>query len=222
MKRAQIVNDIFNDIEFEIAQGIVSEGELGEGIEEVRSFQNKARIETFDLIKVTDRYRKVLGQIYQINDMQTTLMYEIALHLQSMQLQIQKITGKPELFLPITAQSFPEVSELSSPLSNEYTKIDERIASIPTAEDVRDVVKPEALQLEMKAVPVRIPIIGNLLTKLKIFFQKPALFYSRNLASQQLPINQVLGEHILQLERIIHNQQQQLDEPNARLNQQQD
>jgi hypothetical protein len=214
MKRSQVVNDIINDIEFEITQGIVSQGELGQGIEEVQRFQNKARIETFEKIKVTDRYRQVLGQIYQINDMQTTLLNEMGLALQSMQLKLQKLSDKPDLFLP--QKTYPGSQEAEDLLSS--TEIDEDfILEIPPADELKNSIKSNAIQLEMQVRPVKIPFIGKLLTKLKILYQRPALFYCRLLASKQITVNQVLGERILQLESLIKFQQQQIVELRSRL-----
>ena len=94
---------------------------------------------------------------------------------------------------------------------------DDYILELPPADELKNAVKSDAIQLEMQARPVKIPIIGKLLTKLRILYQRPALFYSRLLASKQTPVNQVLGDRILQLESLIKIQQQQIAELRARL-----
>ena len=84
-------------------------------------------------------------------------------------------------------------------------------------DEIAHVLRDDAIQVELQARPIHIPVIGWLLTKLRIFYQRPALFYTQLLSTRQAPVNRVLGDRILYLEGIVQMQQQQIEALSARI-----
>ena len=91
--------NIISDIEFELAQGMVAQEDIGEAVEAVKQFQNSARVKTFQTLKATDHYRESFNRLFQVTDMLTALLQEFALNLGSIKLQVDKLRGNPPRML---------------------------------------------------------------------------------------------------------------------------
>ena len=79
------------------------------------------------------------------------------------------------------------------------------------ADEILHAMRPETIAIPFQARAIRWPLIGWLLTKLRIFYQRPAMFYTALLSERQAPVNRVLGERILYLEALLQAQQQQIE-----------
>ena len=55
MAQSVNVQDILQDIDFEIAQGVILQDGLGQGVEAVKQYQNNIRVETFAWVPTTDQ-----------------------------------------------------------------------------------------------------------------------------------------------------------------------
>ena len=212
MTQSPIIKNILSEIEFEIAQGIVSHEDLGPCIEAVKQFQNKIRTKTFKSLKITDKHREILSRQFQTIDMLISLLQETALVLQSMQHDIKQLRQLPPITSQFSDAIFPKVPQELQPVSHEELAISlEKPLEIKPSDEIENAIKPEAIQVDLQARPIRWPVIGRLLTKLKIWYQRPALFYTQIFASRQAPVNQVLGDRILYLESFIQAQQGQIE-----------
>lgn len=234
--------DILQDIEFEIAQGLVSKEGVGPAIQAVRQFQNKARIETFEVIKANDPSREALGRQFQLADMLLNLLQEMDIQQKALQYEIESIRKmKPESLAPSPAGREPALPEgsddhaqqslSSAPLNSAIQTIQnyplnldlpQTEMEIRSREEVETAMSLEAIDVGLQVRPINLPIIGWLLTKLRILYQRPALFYTTLFAHRQAPINRLYGDRILYLESLIQLQQQQIQALNAHLNERPD
>jgi hypothetical protein len=210
MMHTLTAKEILDDIEFEIAQSIISLEELRDGIEAVRQFQNNVRQKTFESLKITDPYREVLSRQFQVNDMLISVLQEMALSIQSMQLEIKNLRQLPSTILQVP-RTVPHALKKDEVAPNEQLDLRETEYEIRSSDEIKNAMRPETIQVDLQARPIRWPVIGWLLTKLKIWYQRPALFYTQIFASRQAPVNQVLGDRILYLESYIQAQQGQIE-----------
>jgi hypothetical protein len=202
--------DILADIEFEIAQGIISE-ELGEGLEAIKKYQNKIRSQTFKNLRATDPYREIISNQFQITDMLIALLEEMALNLKAMQLEIKRLPHFSSSKQPDGIGSVPQVERK---LIHKTKSTGDYLASsleLPPTDEITDIMKPDAINVDLQARPVQWPVIGWLLTKLKILYQRPAFFYTQILVNRQAEVNRILGDRILQIESWISLQQAEIE-----------
>jgi len=204
------VQTILEDIEFEIAQGIISE-ELGEGIEAIKSYQNKMRSQTFKNLKLTDPYREIISRQFQTTDMLIALLQEMALNLQAMKLEIKRLhkffSNKQPEGIASAAQDDRKHTYTESSSGNYLSGVLE----LPSTDEINKAMKLEAIQVDLQVRPIQWPVIGWLLTKLKIFYQRPAFFYTQLLVNRQAEVNRTLGDRLLQIESLLSIQQTQIE-----------
>jgi len=216
MMHTLTAKEILDDIEFEIAQSIISLEELRDGIEAVRQFQNNVRQKTFESLKITDPYRDVLSRQFQVNDMLISVLQEMALSIQSMQLEIKNLRQLPSTILQ-APRTVPRALKKDEVAPNEQLDLREMEYEIRSSDEIKNAMRPETIQIDLQATPIRWPVIGRFLTKFKIFYQKPALYYTRIFAERQAPVNRTFGDHILYLETLIRAQQQQIEDLEAQM-----
>lgn len=226
MTNSPNVKDILNDIEFEIAQGIIAQEELRHAIEAIKQYQNSARAQTFKSLKATSPYRESLSRQYRINDMLTSLLQELALALQSMQNEVEKLRGLPPGILqPVEAEAVtaaPVETPQAPKESLEVKKVEaaglfDADLEIRPSDEIEYAMQPDTIRVDLQARPFKLPVIGWLLTKLKIFYQRPALFYTTLFSERQAPVNRIFGDRILYLESLVQAQQGQIKALKAQL-----
>jgi hypothetical protein len=210
------VQDILNDIEFEIAQGMISKEALGPALESVRQFQNRLRSETFKAIRLNDPYREVVSRQFQTIDMLLALLQEMALRIQTLQAALENLHHFPST-PPKTSttdsqtvgapQSNPPISPR---LLSDQTSANASGAKLRSQDEILQAIRPETISVSLQARRIRWPIIGRLLTRLRIFYQRPALYYTSLLSERQAPVNRILGDRILYLEALLKDQQEQI------------
>jgi hypothetical protein len=205
------VQDILQDIDFEIAQGVILQDGLGQGVEAVKQYQNNIRVETFDKLKLTDPYREILSRQFQINDMLITLLQETARTIQSMQHGLQNLNQ-----VPVRPTQGPGPGHAWQPdeTGKEVGEVDtwssEFVDSAPSTEEIENAMQPEAIQMDLQMRTINIPVIGWLVTRLRIFLHRPALFYTQIFSHKQAPVNRTLGDWILRLNNLIQIQNEQV------------
>jgi len=211
------VNDVVNDIEFELVQGAVSRDELGRALQAVRQYQNKVRTEALTSARHKDD-RQALRWQFRLNDMLLTLLQELIAALQALRLQQSRTVpnaGDPpptEAMGPIPLLS-GDAEESSAP-----EKAYEDWYYQKPSDEVEAARQPEALYLKSEVRASRLPLIGGLITYFKhLFFHLPALFYIQRLAERQVPINRLYGDWILHLYRVNRYQHEQIKHLNAQL-----
>ncbi len=214
-------HDILSDIEFELLQGSISQNELGESIKAVKQHANKLRGEIFDPARPLVDSRELISRQFQINDMLVTLLQEMAMALQAVQLDIQRIRQSMK-----TAPSRLSESVLSSPRN----KTDGTVSVAPAAQsdvddaafwwppaEVENAMRPEAIYPGLAVRGVRVPLVGGILMRARIALHNLALFYTQRLAGRQAEVNRTYGDWILHLDELQQRQQQQLKLISAQL-----
>jgi len=216
MAQSVNVQDILQDIDFEIAQGVILQDGLGQGVEAVKQYQNNIRVETFDKVKLTDPYREILGRQFQINDMLITLLQETAKTIQSMQHGLKNLNQVPARSKR-RADPGPtwQPDRTGKEVSDVDTWISEIEDSTPSTEEIENAMQPEAIQMDLQMRTINIPVIGWLVTRLRIFLHRPALFYTQIFSHKQAPVNRTLGDWILRLNDLIQIQNEQVGALNA-------
>jgi len=210
MSPSLTVEDVLTEVEFEIAQGIVSQKELSQAIDAVRGFQNKGRIETFKSLKTTDGYRETFARLFQLNDMLLSLIQEMALTLQAMQDEVKKLRKIPQITSRPAKFSLTEPESAIS-LSAEDREDFNPISDTSYQNELKQVMKPEAIHVDLQTSLSLIPIIGGLFNRLHVLYHRPAFFYTRMFANRQQVVNETFGEHILFLESLMLVQQRKIE-----------
>ena len=212
MARSYMVKDILDDIEFEILQGTIASQEIKKGLEDVRAYQNKARGEALARLKLTDPQREVFSRQFQIIDMLLNLMMELALTVQSTQADARRIglalPTRQETGSDRGANNLGDASRATvNPMAAEIVS---SLEFKPAAE-LESIMQPDTLAFEPQMQSIRIPVIGPLFTKLRLFYQRPALHFTRLLAHRQSEANRILSERLLFLEAVVEAQQAQIE-----------
>jgi hypothetical protein len=220
MKHAVTADDILHSIEFELAQGAISRTDLGDGLNAVRQFQNKARTATFESDKAFADTRALITQQYQINDMHLTLLQELTAALQAVQLDLRRVSQLPSREVsvaarpPATAQTQPSPSAVSLPPTD--WPLDDLSPAWPN-EPIENAMRPDLLKLKIDVRPSTTPLVGGLLRRVRAAFHSLTLFYLQQIGQKQTGVNQVYGERLLQLTDLVQQQQQQIEALHAQV-----
>lgn len=214
MKESLTAKQVLCDIEFELAQGAISQDELGQGIQAVRQFQNKTRAEAFQSGRRTADYREIASRQFQINDMLITLLQETAVKLQSLQLDLRRISG----LLPEEPPASTTPVDLAEEEPSRLLSAEHELLSVEAQAEPHDrlpgavqaLASGEHLHVGLEVRPVNAPLVGRLLTRLRAALHSLSLFYVGRLAGQQARANQALAESIQQLSRLLQHQQAQI------------
>lgn len=212
--RQLIVEDILNDIEFELAQGLVLKEDLGQGVQAVRAFQNKIRLEVLDESRRPPNLRTVVARLFQINDMLITLCQEFVAMGLSLRQSHQQIAALPAAPVPSLEPA------LSSHDLNVAADVDSALPATSWAPpaNVLNAMRTETLQVNLEPRPTSgFPIIGGLVYRFKTLLHNLSLFYTQQLAQKQVEVNRVYGEWILQLLQLSQDQQRQIEDLKTRL-----
>lgn len=213
MKHAVTTDDILHSIEFELAQSAISRTDLGEGVNAVRQFQNKARSATFEAGQALNDTRALINQQYQINDMHLTLLQEMTATIQALQLDVRRLGQLPPRTIAASAMN-TAAAEQSATIIVDAPPLDwpiEEPAIVWRDEPITNATKSDALKIKLDVRPSTLPIIGGLIRRLRSAFHDLTLFYLNQLAQKQTAINQVYGERLLQMSQLVAQQQQQID-----------
>jgi hypothetical protein len=210
--------DVLSDIEFEIAQSAVSRDDLGQAIQAVRQFQTKTRAEIFDTKTGALDQRQIISRQLQILEMQTTLLQETAAAIRSLQLDLRRVS---QTFAQRTSNLTSVSAGLAAPESAVANQAEALAdwsidAAFPleftpeTTEQVEQAMQRIALEVKVDARPVKVPLIGGLLQRLRTALHSLAWFYAQQVGQRQAPINRLYGEQLLHLMHLANAQQQQL------------
>lgn len=216
MKQKITAQDILNDIEFEIAQGMLSKQSFGPALEAVRQFQNRLRIQAFKSIKINHPQREIISKQFQTVDMLLVIVQEMALRIQALQNSLENLApehadklsiGQPsktsldnERLNPAFDTGFPSGGTPGGAASQ----------TARSPEEVLQAMRPETISVPLQVRPIRWPMLGGLLTRLRILYQRPAVHYTALLSERQAPVNRALGDRILYLEALLQEQNQRI------------
>lgn len=198
---------ILRDMEFEILQEIIHTDDLRQAVRELQRFQAQLRKEMGEK-NIPEPYRSVLARQTQAIDMVLALSEEIILRLERVQVSL---TGVRQ-WMP-QASPAPPSQPKSPALSPGQVWSQPAMPELPPLdrEAVQRVMRPETIWVEFQAKIYRIPLIGPLLTRLRLYYQRPAVFYSQILSNRQAEVNRVLGDYLLRLTERLEAQQRILE-----------
>ncbi|MEJ2211194.1 MAG: hypothetical protein P8129_19430 [Anaerolineae bacterium] len=208
MNNSPTANEILRDVEFEILQGALGQDDLGQALQAARRFHLQARQE---LLSASSRRRdrELAIRQFQINDMLLSLLQEMAARLRRLQVELHRTAG--------LVPGAP-VGSRSSEIDNEAATMDGRRPPWPPvsaldagAGEPKTTVEVNKLRVEANIRPVRLPLVGGLLTRLRAALHTLPVFYTQRLAEQQMEVNRILGQSLERLTGLVAEQQVQLE-----------
>jgi len=209
MKESRTTDRLISDIEFELAQGVTSTDDLGQAIQAVLQYQNKARSELLRASRIDSR--ELAACSFQINDMLLTLLQETIGRIQQMQMDLKGMRRLGPLPVSVAEQRgaiAPDRAESDRLVTHLYER--------PVAE-IEGAMRDGELQIDLDARPIRTPLVGTLLTRLRNALHNLPLFYVRRLAGKQAAINHVYGDWLLHLYRLLCRQRDEIAALNKQL-----
>jgi len=198
---------IAKDIEFEILLGAIPRENFGDAILAIKAYQGKLRGEVLGNIR-DSRVKEAFSEVFQIQDMLIVLLQEMSKTMVSLQASLPKIVnqGSPEALRPeeVTLTGWPGTGD----------------SLLPSVEpiEINKFLRPDLLRLDLEVRPSRLPVIGKLVQFIKIALHNLVLFYVNRLGAQQARINKMCGEQILELLKIVAEQQEQINSMSAFIN----
>lgn len=197
------VNEVLKEIEFEIAQGVVSRRDLRQAIQAVRQFQAKMRSEVFAASGSVSDLRDVAGRQFQVNDMLIALLQELSMAV--LEAQHESNRASQMLQHAVAQDLIPEAAG-----SDIHADSEEPPAWLPPAE-IEEAMRPDALTLKMEVRAPALPIVGGLLKRVRVVLHTLARFYVSRLAQKQAAINRTYGDWLLHMTRLSQRQQAEID-----------
>jgi hypothetical protein len=208
MKELRTTDRLISDMEFELAQGVVSTDDLGQAIQAVLQYQNRARSELLRTSPIDSR--EFAARSFQIDDMLINLLQETVGRIEQLQMELKGM--RPGAPLTSVARQYGGVAPDYVISDRLGTDLYERSpAEIETA------MRDAELQIGLDARPIKTPLVGMLLTRLRNAVHSLPLFYVRRLAAKQAAINHVYGDWILHLYRLLCRQQDEIEALNKQL-----
>jgi hypothetical protein len=211
MPRMLTTLDVLSDVEFELAQSVISHDELGRSLQAVRQFQTKTRTEIFNAKQAAVDQREILNRQLQVQEMQTTVLQAMATAIQTLQLDVHRVGQLPPRetgeTLPAAAYVPPAALTAASPSG---WPADDQQLLWPT-DLIEDAMKPDALKVTLEVRSSSTPVVGGILRRVRAAFHNLTLFYLQRISQKQTSVNQIYGERLLELSYLVQQQQQQIE-----------
>jgi hypothetical protein len=193
-------SDVLSDIEFELLQGVIVGGALGQAIAAVQKHQNQLRADAFRNGDKTMQVRDILSRQFQVNDMLLALLRELAVSMEATRLEQRRIAARA--IVPRFAEAEQARVELQAPVDGPLDALPGSIpleagVAWPQPIELMDLMGADALKVDLDVRPVRLPLIGDFLTRLRATTHSLVVFYVLRLGWRQAAINQVVGRWLL-------------------------
>lgn len=202
MKTSLNIQNVIADIEFELMQETIMTGDLGEGIQQIKSYQNQMRRQLFDKSTAMVALEEIAIKQFQINDILITLLQEVVIGQ-------RELTRKFEIF----GKKRHSLDTLSSTeLVEFYRRKDAQDAVVEERETVTvKSAMADDLSVQLTMQPTNVPLISSIINYVKIEFHNIVLFYLRLFAKKQVSVNQVYGDWLLYLNSLNRHNQEEID-----------
>jgi len=201
------VTDILGDIEFELAQGIVFQGDLGQSVQALRNYQNEVRTELLGQSHQSPNLREALARLFQVNDMLITLCQELSTELTAVRQSQRRIDLVPR---PLSSSTVQDYDAEARQIPTGFSEPSALPWSLP--ENVREAMRRDTLHVDLEVRALKIPLIGGVVRRFRLAIHNLALFYVQQLAHKQHSVNQVYGDWIGQLLYLSQELARQLDD----------
>jgi len=215
MKNSLKPENIIEEIQFELAQGLIRKEELGEAIRSVRNFSNKIRKEILENYPLDGKLREIFRKQFQLIEMLIKLIEENALLTQNLKIMINnRRVVNPGLDNNIPLDT-PAVRKADSSTGGENLLLNQNYYLL-NQEEILKVIAPKTLKIDMPITRGRTSLTTKIMSFLKLLYHRPAFFYTLQLGEKQEKINNIFGYWLM---KIYTNSQLQQDQIN-RLNEQ--
>ena len=183
MSTSLTVIDVLNDIEIELLQGSAAQDDLGKGLNMIRLHNNQLRAQHLKGNRGLDLNGLASNQ-FQVNDMLLTLFQETIVKLQELQLEVRKslrfaethdiqsYTIRPQNAQGDDSNTFTvsngaiNVDVYLTKTIQEFQQVEQRV--VPQLAEITHAMNPDSLFLQAEVRPVRMPLIGGFLTRLRL------------------------------------------------------
>lgn len=192
--------DIVRDIEFEILLGTIPQENLESAVLSIKSHHNRLWSELSETVRDA-RLREAFNKVFQLQEMLLVLLQEISTIIGALQIKLPEIVNRVERSSALGSEEGPP-AELLCDVPLPQSSIEDNLAQL---------MEPEHLRLDLEVLPPRLPLVGNLIRSIKIAFHHLVLFYVNRLGARQVQVNRAYGEQILELIRVVQEQQAQIN-----------
>ena len=198
MKRPVTVTDILNSVEFELLQHSLMQDDVSEGIQRLRAYQARTRVELFGQGK-SPAFENVVSAQFNANEMMTTLIQVMNERLEALRREVRQ-AAHLKCHTPSTADSLPDRESLpDQPFGSsdayfyvfDFTPLasadlhDRTHALEALAESIQDA----SAVVEMEVRQSQLPIIGGLLNHIRRALHELVLFYTNKVVRRQAQVN---------------------------------
>lgn len=201
--------EIVNEIEFELLQGVVRQGELGTAIQEIAAFQAESRRLLAEQVTHPQENSDLAIRQAHFNDMTLTLLGEMGQNLAG--LKEQQTAMWAWLKDRTVPRSPAEAESLPIPLARlgfaqEKTSEFQKATAMYGLSDyplesrsIEQAMDRDVLQVDVDVRPSSIPLFGGLLNRVRRALHNLVYFYVLRIAQAQTKVNHTYGEHLLAL-----------------------
>jgi hypothetical protein len=220
MARRLTSDDVVKEVEFELAVGAVGRDELGQAIQSVQQYHNKLRGEAFEDEKLTPKSREALNRQLQFNEIVLSILREAAEEIRVLRLEQRRIAQLPEEVLARQDGLAERDGRTPTPAHANAGGVPSSRGVDPRWPDAGQVERcltAEQLQVALQAERTKLPLLGGLLTRLRLAGHQLALFYTQRLAERQVEVNRIYGDALLTLVARCEAQEQEISTLRAEL-----
>lgn len=201
MKRPTTVTDILNSVEFELIQHTLSQGDVASGIQQLRTYQAKARGELFGQDRLP-----ALGEVadvqFHANEMAATLLQVMHLRLEAMHQELQQATFlKQHQWVDRPPSERGEEALRSPSVAGWPVRMaPENLATSDSLDNALDALqKHPVAEIGMELQRSQIPLLGGMVNWLRRVLHELVLFYVNRAVRQQAESHELYGALLQQL-----------------------
>ena len=204
--------DIIEEIEFELAQGVIGKHGPGRSIGEVREFTHRMRDTVLGAYKKDGDLRDILRKQFQLTEMLLKLQEESTGSFQALQLNFEKHCRSAE-----TGRAFPSGTEIRShPKKNDEISLKKKYFFLHQKE-ILEINTGHYLKPEMPVTRGKSVWMTRLIYFFKMLYHRPAYFYAAQLGKKQETVNQIFGDWLIKLNANNQNFFEELEQFSDRL-----
>lgn len=219
MKRPITVADILNSVEFELLQHSLMQDNVSEGIQRLRAYQARARVDLFGQGK-SPSFEDVVSAQFNANEMMTTLIQVMNERLEALRQEVQQAAHLKQ-HAPSTTDSPPDWKSLPdqplSPIDAHFYAFDFASPAITdlrdsayTLETLAESIQDASTLVEMEARQSHLPIIGGLLNRIRRALHELVLFYTNKVVRRQAQVNEAYNVVLQELVALNRAQAQEI------------
>jgi hypothetical protein len=219
MKRPVTVADILNSVEFELLQHSLMQDDVSEGIQRLRAYQARTRVELFGQGK-SPAFEDVVSAQFNANEMMMTLIQVLNERLEALRQEVRQAAHLKQ-HTPSTADSPPDWGSLpDQPFGSSYAHFyafdfaPAASADLPdrthALEALAESIQDASTAVEMEVRQSHLPIIGGLLNRIRRALHELVLFYTNKVVRRQAQVNDAYNVVLQELVALNRAQAQEI------------